>query len=105
MKSGEQVKDSKLSTSVEFNTAKDFKHNNITVPSYSDQNRQPSALNGEDLNDAMVLLNDLLIATAAFYPQPYDQKHLPNNIALKLYRWLCTLINYPWNLFSYAANV
>jgi hypothetical protein len=86
MKSGEQVKDSKLSTSVEFNTANDFKHNNITVPSYSDQNRQPSALNGEDLNDAMVLLNDLLIATAAFYPQPYDQKNLPNNIALKLYR-------------------
>ena len=65
MKSGEQVKDSKLSTSVEFNTAKDFKHNNITVPSYSDQNRQPSALNGEDLNDAMVLLNDLLIASYA----------------------------------------
>ena len=65
MKSGEQVKDSKLSTSVEFNTANDFKHNNITVPSYSDQNRQPSALNGEDLNDAMVLLNDLLIASYA----------------------------------------
>lgn len=82
MKSREQVKHSKLSMSVEFNMVNDFKHNNITVPSYSDQNRQSSALNGEHLNDAMVLLNDLLIATAAFYPQPYAA----NNIALKLYR-------------------
>ena len=105
MKSAEQIKDFKLSSATRFNTGSDFAKDNITVPQYSDQNLQSPRLNGEDLNDAMVLLNDLLIATAAFYPQAFDQKHLPNNIALKLYRWLCTLINYPWNLFSYAANV
>ena len=65
MKSGEQVKDLKLSTSMEFNTGNDFAHDHITVPPYSDKNLQPPRLNGEDLNHAMVLLNDLLIASYA----------------------------------------
>ena len=75
MKSGEQVKDSKLSTSVEFNTANDFKHNNITVPSYSDKNLQLPRLNGEDLNHAMVLLNDLLIASYAAQKADAQKAH------------------------------
>ena len=65
MKSGEQVKDLKLSTSMEFNTGNDFAKDHITVPPYSDHNLQPPRLNGEDLNHAMVLLNDLLIASYA----------------------------------------
>ena len=65
MKSAEQIKDFKLSSATRFNTGSDFAKDNITVPQYSDQNLQSPRLNGEDLNDAMVLLNDLLIASYA----------------------------------------
>ena len=65
MKSGEQVKDFKLSPATRFNTANDFEKDNITGLPYSDHNSQPPTLNGEDLNHAMVLLNDLLIASYA----------------------------------------
>ena len=65
MKSGEQVKDFKLSSATQFNTVNDFARDHISIPPYSDQNLQPPRLNGEDLNHAMVLLNDLLIASYA----------------------------------------
>jgi hypothetical protein len=65
MKSGEKVKDFKLSPATRFNTANDFAKDNITGLPYSDHNLQPPGLNGEDLNHAMVLLNDLLIASYA----------------------------------------
>ena len=57
MKSGEQVKDLKLSPATRFNTANDFEKDNITGLPYSDHNLQPPGLNGEDLNHAMVLLS------------------------------------------------
>ena len=75
MKSGEQVKDSKLSTVMEFNTVNDFAHDHITVPPYSDKNLQPPRLNGEDLNHAMVLLNDLLIASYAAQKADAQKAH------------------------------
>jgi len=65
MKNGEQVKDFKLSSATQFNTVNDFARDHISIPPYSDQNLQPPRLNGEDLNHAMVLLNDLLIASYA----------------------------------------
>ena len=75
MKSGEQVKDLKLSTSMEFNTGNDFAHDHITVPPYSDKNLQLPRLNGEDLNHAMVLLNDLLIASYAAQKADAQKPH------------------------------
>ena len=75
MKSGEQVKDVKFSSATRFNTGNDFARDQITVPPYSDQDRQPSALNGEDLNHAMVLLNDLLIASYAAQKADAQKAH------------------------------
>jgi hypothetical protein len=75
MKSGEQVKDLKLSSATQFNTVNDFKHDHITVPPYSDHILQPPRLNGEDLNDAMVLLNDLLIASYAAQKADAQKAH------------------------------
>lgn len=75
MKSGEQIKDLKLSTAMEFNTVNDFARDHITVPAYSDHNLQPPGLNGEDLNHAMVLLNDLLIASYAAQKADAQKAH------------------------------
>jgi hypothetical protein len=75
MKSGEQVKDLKLSTATQFNTVNDFASDHITVPAYSDHNLQPPGLNGEDLNHAMVLLNDLLIASYAAQKADAQKAH------------------------------
>jgi len=75
MKSGEQVKDFKLSSTTHFNTGNDFAKDHITVPSYSDKNLQPPGLNGEDLNHAMVLLNDLLIASYAAQKSDAQKTH------------------------------
>ena len=75
MKSGEQVKDLKLSSATQFNTVNDFAHDHITVPPNSGQNRQPPRLNGEDLNHAMVLLNDLLIASYAAQKADAQKAH------------------------------
>ena len=75
MKSGEQVKDFKLSPATRFNTANDFEKDNITGLPYSDHNLQPPRLNGEDLNHAMVLLNDLLIASYAAQKADAQKAH------------------------------
>ena len=75
MKSGEQVKDFKLSPATRFNTANDFEKDNITGLPYSDHNSQPPTLNGEDLNHAMVLLNDLLIASYAAQKADAQKPH------------------------------
>ena len=75
MKSAEQIKDFKLSSATRFNTGSDFAKDNITVPQYSDQNLQSPRLNGEDLNHAMVLLNDLLIASYAAQKADAQKAH------------------------------
>ena len=75
MKNGEQVKDFKLSSATQFNTVNDFARDHISIPPYSDQNLQPPRLNGEDLNDAMVLLNDLLIASYAAQKADAQKPH------------------------------
>ena len=75
MKSGEQIKDFKLSSTTRFNTGNDFAHDHITVSPYSDKNLQPPRLNGEDLNHAMVLLNDLLIASYAAQKADAQKAH------------------------------
>jgi len=75
MKSGEQVKDVKFSSATQFNTGNDFAKDHITVPAYSDHNLQPPGLNGEDLNHAMVLLNDLLIASYAAQKADAQKAH------------------------------
>ena len=75
MKSGEQVKDLKLSPATRFNTVNDFEKDNITGLPYSDHNLQPPGLNGEDLNHAMVLLNDLLIASCAAQKADAQKAH------------------------------
>jgi len=75
MKSGEQVKDFKLSPATRFNTANDFAKDDITGLPNSDQNLQPPEFNGEDLNHAMVLLNDLLIASYAAQKADAQKAH------------------------------
>ena len=75
MKSAEQVKDLKFSSATHFNTGNDFAKDHITVPPYSDHNLQPPGLNGENLNHAMVLLNDLLIASYAAQKSDAQKTH------------------------------
>jgi len=75
MKGVEQINDLKLSPTTHFNTVNDVAKDNITVPPYSDKNLQPPRLNGEDLNDAMVLLNDLLIASYAVQKADAQKVH------------------------------
>ena len=75
MKNGEQVKDVKFSSATRFNTGNDFAKDHITIPPYSDHNLQSPRLNGEDLNHAMVLLNDLLIASYAAQKADAQKAH------------------------------
>ena len=99
MKSGEQVKDFKLSSTTRFNTGNnDFARDHITVPPYSDQNLQPPGLNGEDLNHAMVLLNDLLIASYAAQKADAQKAHSQTQP-------LCAVAERPTERFESAIDI
>jgi len=74
MKGVEQTKDLKFLSTTHSGIAKDFAHDHLTIPPHSDQNDQAPTLNAEELNNAMTLLNDLLIASYA--AQKSDAKKL-----------------------------